>query len=207
MLEGNPAAGTLTALPFTLGIVMLGVSAAVFGTAVDRNGPRWAMFIATVCFSTGFLVSALGVTLNQYWMVIVGYGFIGGIGLGIGYIAPVSTLIKWFPDRPGLATGLAIMGFGGGAMVASPLSATLLKAYAPTEAEAIVPTMLTLGAIYAVIMTLGAIVVRVPAPGWKPAGWTPSARAISTQAKGDVTATRAIRTPQFSLLWIVLFTN
>src|SRR5690606_32914822 len=111
------------ALPFTLGIVMLGVSAAVFGTAVDRNGPRWAMFIATVCFSTGFLVSALGVTLNQYWMVIVGYGFIGGIGLGIGYISPVSTLIKWLPDPPGMATRLANMGVCGAAPPPPPWSA------------------------------------------------------------------------------------
>src|SRR5690606_5458300 len=207
MLEGNPAAGTLTALPFTLGIVMLGVSAAVFGTAVDRNGPRWAMFIATVCFSTGFLVSALGVTLNQYWMVILGYGFIGGIGLGIGYISPVSTLIKWFPDRPGLATGLAIMGFGGGAMVAGPAMNSLLARLGPTPAEALVPTFLTLAAVYAVLMSAGAAVIRVPPEGWRPAGWTPSARPTAMQTTADVRASQAIRTPQFYLLWIVLFTN
>ncbi len=207
LVERFDASHTQIAVIFSIAIVMLGLSAAVGGRWVDRAGPRKAIALSACFWVSGFLIGALGVSLGQLWVVYLGYGFIGGMGLGIGYIAPVSTLIKWFPDRPGLATGLAIMGFGGGAMVASPLSATLLKAYAPTEAEAIVPTMLTLGAIYAVIMTLGAIVVRVPAPGWKPAGWTPSARAISTQAKGDVTATRAIRTPQFSLLWIVLFTN
>src|ERR1700754_4276300 len=176
MREGNPAAGTWTALPFTLGIVMLGLSAAVFGTAVDRNGPRWAMFISAVCFSTGFLVSAFGVAIGQYWLVIVGYGLIGGIGLGIGYISPVSTLIKWFPDRPGMATGLAIMGFGGGAPIAAPRAHQLLETFADDPADAIAPAFVTLGAIYFVVMLLGAMTVRVPAEGWKPAGWTPEAQ-------------------------------
>ena len=115
----SPAAAS--ALPFKLGIVMLGLSAAVFGTQVERNGPRWAMFVASSCFSSGFLISALGLPPTQYWLIVLGYGFVGGIGLGIGYISPVSTLIKWFPDRPGMATGIAIMGFGGGALIASPL--------------------------------------------------------------------------------------
>ena len=95
-----------SALPFTLGIIMLGLSAALFGTRVDKNGPRWAMAVSSACFVGGFLISALGLYLRQYWMVVVGYGFVGGIGLGIGYISPVSTLIKWFPDRPGLSTGI-----------------------------------------------------------------------------------------------------
>ena len=107
---------------FSLAIVMLGLSAALFGTWVDRNGPRAAMVVAAVFWSSGFLVAALGISSDQLWLVYLGYGVLGGIGLGIGYISPVSTLIKWFPDRPGLATGMAIMGFGGGAMVASPLS-------------------------------------------------------------------------------------
>jgi len=212
MLEGNPAAGTLTALPFTLGIVMLGVSAAVFGTAVDRNGPRWAMFIATVCFSTGFLVSALGVTLNQYWMVIVGYGFIGGIGLGIGYISPVSTLIKWFPDRPGMATGLAIMGFGGGALIASPWSASMLSAFGATgddpQASGVALSFLVHGIAYAVFMSVGWLLVRVPPDGWRPEGWHPSeAKTGSLITTANVSANNAIRTPQFWLLWVVLCLN
>jgi MFS family permease len=212
MLEGNPAAGTLTALPFTLGIVMLGVSAAVFGTAVDRNGPRWAMFIATVCFSTGFLVSALGVALGQYWMVIVGYGLIGGIGLGIGYISPVSTLIKWFPDRPGMATGLAIMGFGGGALIASPWSASMLSSFGAAgenpRASGIALAFLVHGLVYAVFMSVGWLLVRVPADDWRPAGWHPAAaKTGSLITTANVSANNAIRTPQFWLLWVVLCFN
>lgn len=212
MLEGNPAAGTLTALPFTLGIVMLGVSAAVFGTAVDRNGPRWAMFIATVCFSVGFLVSAFGVWIGQYWLVIVGYGLIGGIGLGIGYISPVSTLIKWFPDRPGMATGLAIMGFGGGALIASPWSASMLSAFGATgdnaQSSGVALAFLVHGVVYAVFMSVGWILVRVPADGWKPAGWNPTtAKTGSLITTANVSANNAIRTPQFWLLWIVLTFN
>ncbi|MGH3585808.1 MAG: OFA family MFS transporter [Pseudonocardia sp.] len=212
MLEGNPAAGTLTALPFTLGIVMLGVSAALFGTAVDRNGPRWAMFIATVCFSTGFLISALGVAVGQYWMVIVGYGFIGGIGLGIGYISPVSTLIKWFPDRPGMATGLAIMGFGGGALIASPWSASMLRGFGATgdapQASGVAMTFLVHGIVYAVFMSVGWLLVRVPPEGWTPPGWHPTeAKTGSLITTANVSANNAIRTPQFWLLWVVLCFN
>src|ERR1044072_3196865 len=115
--------GTQSALPFQLAIVMLGLSAAVVGTRVEKNGPRWAMFVSLCCFCGGFLVAALGVATKQYWLVVLRYGGLGGIGLGIGYISPVSTLIKWFPDRPGMATGIAIMGFGGGALIASPWAA------------------------------------------------------------------------------------
>jgi MFS family permease len=118
-----------SALPFTLGIIMLGLSAALFGTRVDKNGPRWAMAVSSSCFVSGFLISALGLYLRQYWLVVVGYGFVGGIGLGVGYISPVSPLIKWFPDRPGLSTGIAMMGFGGGALIASPLTNQLLSAF------------------------------------------------------------------------------
>jgi MFS family permease len=212
MLEGNPAAGTLTALPFTLGIVMLGVSAAVFGTAVDRNGPRWAMFMSMVCFSTGFLVSAFGVSIGQYWLVIVGYGLIGGIGLGIGYISPVSTLIKWFPDRPGMATGMAIMGFGGGALIASPWSASMLTAFGATgdnaEASGVAMAFLVHGVVYAVFMSVGWILVRVPPEGWTPDGWHPSAaKTGSLITTANVSANNAIRTPQFWFLWVVLCFN
>ena len=133
---------------FSIAIVMLGLSAAVGGTWVERSGPRKAMFVAACCWGLGFAVSAAGVAADQLWLVYLGYGVIGGIGLGIGYISPVSTLIKWFPDRPGLATGLAIMGFGGGALVAGPLSDALLSAFADNPADAIAASFLTLGAIY-----------------------------------------------------------
>ena len=194
---------------FSIAIVMLGLSAAVLGTWVERAGPRKAMFTAAVCWSSGFLVGALGVATNQLWLVYLGYGVIGGIGLGIGYISPVSTLIKWFPDRPGLATGLAIMGFGGGALIASPLSQSLLDTYASSPADAIVPAFLTLAVLYLITMSLGAFTVRVPAKDWKPDGWkAPTAEtAKSMQTTADVTAATSIRTPQFWLLWVVLFCN
>ena len=105
------------------------------GTWVDRNGPRKAMFASALFWSSGFLIGSLGIFTGQLWLVYLGYGFIGGIGLGIGYISPVSTLIKWFPDRPGLATGMAIMGFGGGALIASPVSTALLKFYDPASSD------------------------------------------------------------------------
>ena len=160
--------GVASALPFTLGIIMLGLSAALFGTRVDSNGPRWAMVVSSSCFVSGFLISALGLYLRQYWMVVLGYGFVGGIGLGIGYISPVSTLIKWFPDRPGLSTGIAIMGFGGGALIASPLANQLLSAFggsgATPDPDGIAQTFLVMGLIYAVFMSVGWLLIRVPAP-------------------------------------------
>ncbi|WP_262379876.1 OFA family MFS transporter [Nonomuraea sp. PA05] len=199
--------GTQSALPFQLGIVMLGLSAAFGGTLVERNGPRWAMFVSMTCFSSGFLLSALGVFTRQYWLVVLGYGFVGGIGLGIGYISPVSTLIKWFPDRPGMATGIAIMGFGGGALIASPWSAQMLATFGPTT-TGIATTFLVHGVVYAVFMSMGVLLVRVPPDGWAPKGWTPAAaRARPLITTADVSARNAIRTPQFYCLWVVLCCN
>lgn len=209
---GLDISGTLSALPFTLGIIMLGLSAAVFGTKVDANGPRWAMAVASACFVTGFLVSALGLFLGQYWIVVLGYGVIGGIGLGIGYISPVSTLIKWFPDRPGLSTGIAIMGFGGGALIASPLTQQLLTAFGATGENPSVPgiaqTFLVMGVLYAVFMSVGWLLIRVPADDWKPAGWDPaSVKSDAMISQNHVSAANAIKTPQFWLLWVVLCFN
>jgi MFS family permease len=210
MLAGNPNAGVLTALPFELGIIMLGLSAALFGTRVDANGPRWAMVVASSCFVAGFLISALGCYLGQFWLVVLGYGFVGGIGLGVGYISPVSTLIKWFPDRPGLSTGIAIMGFGGGALIASPLTTQLLAAFGGTGKAAtsagVGQTFLVMGVIYAVFMSAGWLLIRVPADGWRPAGWTPPTQGVLA-GRFDVSARNAIRTPQFWLLWVVLCFN
>ena len=212
MLPGNPNAGVLTALPFQLGIIMLGLSAAVFGTRVDARGPRWAMVVSSSCFVAGFLIAALGVALGQFWLVVFGYGFVGGIGLGIGYISPVSTLIKWFPDRPGLATGIAIMGFGGGSLIATPLTNQLLTAFGGTGkaavASGVAQTFLVMGIIYAVFMAMGWLLIRVPADGWTPAGWHPAkATTGALISTADVSARNAIRTPQFWLLWVVLCFN
>ncbi|CAM5574585.1 MFS transporter [Streptomyces spiroverticillatus] len=203
--------GTASALPFQLGIVMLGLSAAFGGTLVERNGPRWAMFVSLVCFSSGFLISALGAATHQFWLIVLGYGFVGGIGLGIGYISPVSTLMKWFPDRPGMATGIAIMGFGGGALIASPWSSQMLASFGgdkPDGDSGIALTFLVMGLAYAVFMSLGVLLVRVPPPDWKPDGWQPDptrTRALITTA--DVSARNALRTPQFWCLWVVLCLN
>ncbi|GGR90304.1 MFS transporter [Micromonospora fulviviridis] len=211
---GQTAIGVI----FSIAIVMLGLSAAVAGTWVEANGPRKAMFVSACFWAAGFLVGALGIATKQLWLLYLGYGVLGGIGLGIGYISPVSTLIKWFPDRPGLATGLAIMGFGGGAMVASPLSRQLLSfydsGYDPSNAgstasgSALVWLFLTLGVGYFVIMMFGVFNVRVPAADWRPAGFDPArvaAKPLVTTA--NVSAANAVKTRSFWLLWVVLFCN
>ncbi|OBI08410.1 MFS transporter [Mycobacterium sp. E2462] len=200
--------GTASAMPFTIGIVMLGLSAAVFGTRVDRYGPRWAMFVATVCFCSGLLIAGAGEWIGQYWLVLLGYGVVGGVGLGVGYISPVSTLIKWFPDRPGMATGLAIMGFGGGALIASPWTNSLLTSFGRTSTHGVAKTFVVMGCSYAVFMSMGWLLIRVPAPGWAPAGWHPEPRAgVPRVASAGVSAAVASRTPQFWLLWVVLCFN
>ncbi|MFD8406789.1 OFA family MFS transporter [Streptomyces anulatus] len=200
--EALGLSGTQSALPFQLGIVMLGLSAAFGGTLVERRGPRWAMTVALVCFSSGFLLSALGAATGQFWLIVLGYGFVGGIGLGIGYISPVSTLIKWFPDRPGMATGIAIMGFGGGALIASPWSAWMLESFGG-DTSGIALAFLVHGLAYAVFMLLGVVLVRVPRPrDVERADGRPAA-----PAGPQVSARRALRTPQFWLLWVVLCMN
>ncbi|WP_326498525.1 OFA family MFS transporter [Mycobacterium sp. Aquia_216] len=204
--ETLKASGLLSAIPFTLGIVMLGLSAAVFGTAVERRGPRWAMFVATSCFCGGLLVAAVAAEIGQMWLIILGYGVLGGIGLGIGYISPVSTLMKWFPDRPGMATGFAIMGFGGGALIASPWSSQLMKWFG-TDRHGLAATFLVMGAVYAVFMSMGVFLVRLPPPGWEPPVVRVAASKVPHAAGPDRTANEAIKTPQFWLLWIVLCFN
>ena len=212
------ASQTSIGIIFSIAIVMLGLSAAVGGTWVEKNGPRKAMFVSACFWAAGFLVSALGISTEQLWLVYLGYGVLGGIGLGIGYISPVSTLIKWFPDRPGLATGLAIMGFGGGALIASPASRQLLSFYdegydssvatSVASGGALVGLFLTLGIAYFVIMMFGVANMRVPADDWRPDGWDPaSVKSKPLVTTANVSAASAIRTRAFWLLWIVLFCN
>jgi MFS family permease len=198
---------------FSTAIVMLGLSAAVLGTWVERVGPRKAMATAALCWGAGFMIGSLGIAIGSLPVLYLGYGVIGGVGLGIGYISPVSTLIKWFPDRPGLATGMAIMGFGGGALIASPASNKLMSLYDPgfnaddksavANGTALSSTFLTLGIIYFVFMLIGAALVRVPP------GHAEGEEAAQQPGKNGalVRASQAIRTPQFALLWIVLFCN
>ena len=193
---------------YTLFFVFLGVAAAIWGGWVERSGPRKAGVVSACCWCGGMLLSALGVHLHQFWLMILGSGVIGGIGLGLGYISPVSTLIKWFPDRRGMATGMAIMGFGGGAMIGSPLAAELMKRFASPTDVGVTATFVVMALVYFVFMIGGALGYRVPATGWKPAGWTPpppNANAMITQRHVHVKKVWGI--PQFWLVWIVLCMN
>jgi len=194
---------TTVAWIFSTAILFLGLSAAVFGKWLERVGPRAAMFASALCFSSGFFVAALGVTVHQFWLLVLGYGVLGGIGLGLGYISPVSTLMKWFPDRPGMATGMAIMGFGGGAMIGSPLGVNLMKAYATPTSTGVAPAFVTMGLLYLAFMMFGVFTVRLPIA--ENAVTAPGGRKLA--AVRDLTADEAIRTPQFWLLWCVLFVN
>ena len=196
-----------TAHLFQVAIAFLGISAAVFGAWLERVGPRKAMFASAVCFSGGFFVGALGISLHLFWLVLLGYGVLGGIGLGLGYISPVSTLIKWFPDRPGMATGMAIMGFGGGALLASPLSVALMAHFKSPTSMGVAETWVALGVIYFAFMMFGVFSVRLPAPGWAPAGYVPKTDANRMITTSDVAVNEAIRTPQFWLLWTMLCVN
>ncbi|MCB1746400.1 MAG: OFA family MFS transporter [Gammaproteobacteria bacterium] len=249
---------------FTVAIVFLGLSAAIAGKWLEQVGPRMVGVVAACCWGGGFVVGGLGIVGGQLWLVYLGYGVIGGCGLGLGYVSPVSTLLRWFPDRRGMATGLAIMGFGGGAMLGKPMIEGFLRLYyrapdylgpldgvelvtaagrrlsevggqlqevvvvgANDVAAMIVPgpegvyvagsgtvgaaqTFFTLGAIYFVVMMIAAFAYRVPAPGWRLAGWLPAEVAGDTRTmitQNDVHIDQALKTPQFYQLWIVLCFN
>ncbi len=189
-------------------IAMLGISAAIWGGWLERAGPRRAGFYAALCWGGGLILGGYGVMIHQLWLVYLGCGFIGGIGQGLGYITPVSTLIKWFPDRRGMATGFAIMGYGGGAMIGSPLAVWLMSRFANDGASGVSTTLIALGAIYFVVMTLGAFAFRVAPVGWKPAGWNAPANGGDTMITGrHVHLNKAWKTPQFWLIWGVLCMN
>lgn len=191
---------------YTLFFVVLGSSAALFGHWLETAGPRKAGVVAALCWSGGLLLGALGVQLHQLWLLWLGCGVIGGLGLGLGYISPVSTLIKWFPDRRGMATGLAIMGFGGGAMIGSPLADRLMRHFATEDSVGVAPTLVVLGMLYLVAMLCGAFGYRVPPAGWKPAGWEPP-RETKLKTTHHVNVERVFGIPQFWLLWAVLCLN
>ncbi len=193
---------------FEIFIAMLGISAAIWGGWLEHAGPRKSGLIAALCWGGGLVLGGYGVVIHQLWLVYLGCGFVGGIGQGLGYITPVSTLIKWFPDRRGMATGFAIMGYGGGAMIGSPLAVWLMAHFASHGVAGVAPTLMAMGVIYFVAMSLGALGFRVAPSGWHPAGWTPKAEA----AGGMITSRHvhlnvAWRTPQFWLIWGVLCLN
>jgi MFS family permease len=192
---------------FSIAIFFLGVSSAVFGRWVEEGGPRRAMFTAACCWAGGFFISAIGVYSHMLWLIYLGYGVLGGIALGVGYISPVSTLIKWFPDRPGMATGMAIMGFGGGAFIASPLSVWLMSKFNTPTHVGVAETFIVLGVVYFFFMIVGSIIVRVPAPGWKPQGYVAPTQSKGLITRNDVFVYDALKTPQFWLIWWVLCLN
>src|SRR3569623_1697947 len=192
---------------FSIASFVRGGSSALFGRWGEEGGPRKAMFTAACCWAGGFFLSAVGVSLHQLWLIYLGYGVLGGIALGIGYISPVSTLIKWFPDRPGMATGMAIMGFGGGAFIASPLSVWLMSKFSTPTHVGVAETFIVLGIVYFFFMVVGSVIVRVPAPGWKPAGYTPPVEARGLITNNDVFVYDALKTPQIWLIWWILCLN
>jgi len=194
---------------YTLFFVLLGSSAALWGGWLERVGPRKAGVVSSICWCGGMLISALGVHLHQFWLMLLGSGVIGGVGLGLGYISPVSTLIKWFPDRRGMATGMAIMGFGGGAMIGSPMAAELMKFFATETDVGVTQTFIVMAVIYFFFMMGGALSYRVPATGWIPRGWTPPAAQGSNAmiTHGHVHVNKVWGIPQFWLVWMVLCMN
>ena len=194
---------------YTLFFVFLGSSAALWGGWLEHVGPRKAAVISAFCWCGGMLLSALGIYLHQFWIMLLGSGVIGGIGLGLGYISPVSTLIKWFPDRRGMATGMAIMGFGGGAMIGSPLATALMKYFSTPNNVGVMQTFVVMACIYFVFMMSGALSYRIPAGDWKPKGWVPS---ISKENNGMITphhvhVKNVFKIKQFWLLWGALCMN
>ena len=192
---------------FTLFFVLLGVSAAIWGGWLERVGPRKAGVVAALCWGGGLLIGAFGVYVHQLWIMWLGAGVIGGVGLGLGYISPVSTLIKWFPDHRGMATGFAIAGFGGGAMIGAPLANLLINYYKTPTSVGVWETFATMGVIYFVFMMIGAFAYRVSPVGWQPEGWTAPAKANAMISKNNVHLKDAHKTPQFWLIWWVLCLN
>ncbi|ASM79016.1 MFS transporter [Vitreoscilla filiformis] len=196
---------------YTLFFVLLGSSAALWGGWLERAGPRHAGVVSALCWCGGMLLSALGIHWHQFWLMLLGSGVIGGIGLGLGYISPVSTLIKWFPDRRGMATGMAIMGFGGGAMIGSPLATELMQHFATPTDVGVAPTFVVMAALYFVFMMGGALAYRIPPAGWTPHGIapTPTTRAAASAmiTRRHVHASKVWRIPQFWLVWMVLCMN
>lgn len=194
---------------YTLFFVLLGSSAAIWGGWLETAGPRRAGVVAALCWSGGMVVSGFGVMTHQLWLMWLGSGLIGGIGLGLGYISPVSTLIKWFPDRRGLATGMAIMGFGGGAMIGAPLADRLMNHFQSVTGVGVRQTFFVMAVVYFVFMLAGAFGYRVPPAGWKPEGWQPkvSARKAGMITRHHVHLRDAHKTRQFWLIWLVLCLN
>ncbi len=187
-------------ITFMLFTVMLGVAAALWGNWVDRAGPRKAAVVSAVCWCSGLCLGALAIHIHQLWLLWLGTGVLGGIGLGLGYISPISILIRWFPDRRGMATGMAVMGFGGGAMVGAPLAVMLMRHFQTAEDPGVAATLLSLAVIYAVFMLSGAFGYRLPRRGWQPRNWVPPTDGLDHTSR-SVHVSQAWKTPTFWCVW------
>jgi len=191
-------------ITFSIAIFFLGLSAALMGKFVERKGPRVAATLAAVLFGLGTVGSGLAIYLESKLLLYFTYGVLGGAGLGIGYISPVSMLVKWFPDRRGMATGLAIMGFGFASAISGPAIKILI------DAVGVSSTFYILGSIYFIIMFTAAQYLANPPEGYMPAHFTAAINAGKKKLKEDlvnITRDEAMKTARFYGLWIMLFIN
>jgi OFA family oxalate/formate antiporter-like MFS transporter len=189
---------------FSIAILFLGLSAAFLGHYVEKYGPRRSGTLASLFFGIGIIGSGLAIQLHSMYLLYLCYGVLGGIGLGVGYITPVSTLVKWFPDRRGLATGLAIMGFGFASLINSPIMNTLITGVGLAN------TFYILGIVYLVVMFAASQYLAPPQQGWAPKGFQAQAAAGQARTSTDLsqlTANQAVRTRRFWYLWLMLFIN
>lgn len=191
-------------IAFTVMMTLGGASAAVFGKFVEKSGPTRSAIVAAVLFGIGQAGSGFAVSIDSLVLFILSYGFLSGVGLGIGYIAPVSTLVKWFPDRRGLATGMAVLGFGTGALITAPVAASLM------ESVGIPMTFYILGTSYFILMLLGALYIAPPPRNWMPRGMKESRSRRGVKKLNDLsslTAKKAVKTRHFWMLWTIMLIN
>jgi OFA family oxalate/formate antiporter-like MFS transporter len=191
--------GTDVTWAFSLAILVLGFAAFIGGLWMRRVGPRIVGVTAGVCYGAGVALS--GLSGGNIWILWLSYGLLGGLGLGLGYIVPLATLVKWFPDRRGFITGLAVAGFGGGALITAPVAQKLIVSFGPLT------TLAILGICYLIMVVLGASIMRNPPEGWRPAGWEPSAKQQEQLAAREHTLKEALSTWQWYALWATLFLN
>ncbi len=204
-------AETPTQITFTICIAMIGISAAFGGMLVDKKGPRFVATIGGILFGLGTLLAGLADQIGNLWLLYLGFGLIAGLGNGFGYVTPIATLIRWFPDKRGLVTGLAVMGFGAGAFFMGRIAPQMINGYQVKDeagklvASGVAPTFFIWGAIFLVAVTAAAQLFKNPPAGWLPAGFTPPTKTVSAADSRNLA--EAIRTPQWWMLWGMLFLN
>jgi len=185
-------------LTFTISIFVLGFAAFFGGLWLNRKGPRVVALTGGVLYGAGVFLASFS---HNLWWLYLSYGVIGGIGLGLGYIVPVAVLVKWFPDRRGLITGIAVGGFGAGALITAPVATRLI------QSVGVLSTFAYLGIAYLIVTVVTGLFMQNPPDGWKPVGWTPTASQTSHRARRDFTLGEALKTWQWWALWLLLFLN